>query len=264
MIAVMAITVAAIILSSVYLFKLVTGGSVGTILGDDDLSEEYTASMERGYNWHVEDKGVKNAMPWSKWAKTSVPISVNFDEKIAHAHGFVQWLNGDRTANGIFNIQFKNLCDALVLMDFAEHGGPSFESNMSDGLSASQMAFVKDNLDFFWFRYHDSNSYIPITLPPPPGRSQEVFDSEAFQQKQSEKEDKYFKRNLVEDFAYFRSTQLRGPDNGLTSLGTCDQRSNWGSFCPTSVNNTKEAAAAKTAKKSKKKKKNTKKAKVGG
>jgi hypothetical protein len=53
------------------------------------LDEDYKASMKRGYTWHVEDTGVENAMSWRKWTKTAYPISVDFDEKIKHDHGFV-------------------------------------------------------------------------------------------------------------------------------------------------------------------------------
>lgn len=183
---------------------------VGTILHNDDVTQTYKASVERGYKWHVEDKGVENAMSWRKWVKAAFPISLNFDEKIAHHHGVVQWKNGDRTPNGLFNTQFKNLCDALIMMNLAENGGLSFVSNMPDGLSVSQMIFVKDNFDFFWLGYHDTNSYIPVDLSPPPGRSREVFDSEAFQKKQAEKTDKYLRRNLFEDYIYFMARQNRG------------------------------------------------------
>jgi hypothetical protein len=160
---------------------------VGTILDDYDLPLEYKTSLERGYEWHLKDKGVENAMAWKKWVKTAFPINENFDNKILYDHGFVQWINGDSSANGQFNVMYRNVCDALIMMDMAERGGDSFESNMSDGLSASQMAFVKDNFDFFWIGYHDNNSRIPIFLDPPPGRSLEVYHSEAFRKKQAEK-----------------------------------------------------------------------------
>jgi hypothetical protein len=165
---------------------------VGTILDDAELPLEYKTRLKQGYEWHLRDKGVENAMAWRQWAKTAFSINVNFDDKILYDHGFVQWLNGDRTYNGIFNVMIRNVCDALIMMDLAESGGDSFESNMSDGLSTSQMAFVKDNFDFFWIGYHDNNSRIPIILIPPPGRSQEVFHSEAFRKKQAEKRKKMY------------------------------------------------------------------------
>jgi hypothetical protein len=45
-------------------------------------------------------------MAWRKWVKTA--FLINRELYKIFDHGFVQWLNGDRTANGIFNVVFRN------------------------------------------------------------------------------------------------------------------------------------------------------------
>lgn len=148
-------------------------------------NSKYAESLKQGHEWHTQDKE-ESAIELKDWVNTAFAIGVDFDEKIKHYHGFVQWVNGDRNDSGFLNIRFRHVCDALVMLR-DKPGTSSFVTNMEDNLTDDQIAFVRDNFDFLWIGYHDIDSKFPIIAMPGTERTNGLFQDETFQKKQAEK-----------------------------------------------------------------------------